>query len=260
MTLRPPSLLVTVALFAALASPLTAQDSPSAVTAADPAIEVEHLELMLDPLTKDELAAEATAWRDNVKAKVQEMSEIQISASKEEDDDARGILNEKLAELQDNKSSALKRFESVLTEFEEKGGDAGEFRTYSKAVSGINVQNGDTSTKISVVRGWLTSEDGGIKWAIWSRQFRSHPHHLLDHRVHRFQHRPPHHGQAPQLVRPAGAFHQQARQARHPLHRPARRPFLSRRECQRDPRPYRRRSVHHRLRPAGHARELRRRA
>ena len=92
MTIRPPFLPVTLALLAALAAPLAAENLPPAVTAEDPTIELEYLELMLDPLTKDELAAEATAWRDIVKAHVQEISETGIAAMKAENDAAVATL------------------------------------------------------------------------------------------------------------------------------------------------------------------------
>ena len=76
-----------LAILASLALPLLAQDNtsekqaPTALTTADPAISVSHLELRLEPLTKAELATEAEAWRNIVKANVQEMSEAQIDAS-----------------------------------------------------------------------------------------------------------------------------------------------------------------------------------
>ena len=170
MKLRFQIIPATLALLATLAFPLVAAEAipaePKASTTSDPEIKVEHLELMLDPLTKDELATEAEAWRDIVKARVQEMAGIQIAASKEQDPAAEKALNEKLADLQDKKSSAIARFDSVLTAFEEKGGAPEEYRTYAKAVSGIKIKNGDNSTKISVIRGWLTSKEGGIKWAL----------------------------------------------------------------------------------------------
>jgi hypothetical protein len=48
---------------------------------------------MFDPLTKDELATEAEAWRDIVKARVQEMAGIQIAASKEQNSEAEKLLS-----------------------------------------------------------------------------------------------------------------------------------------------------------------------
>lgn len=59
----------------------TAEAAPeayTAVTVGDPTIPVDHLELLLRPLTKEELAVEAAAWIGLVKGKVQEISEIEI--------------------------------------------------------------------------------------------------------------------------------------------------------------------------------------
>jgi len=58
-------------------------DKPNAVTTSDPEIPVEHLKLLVKPLTKEELVVEADAWRDLLKAKVQERAEQQIAVKKE---------------------------------------------------------------------------------------------------------------------------------------------------------------------------------
>ena len=47
------------------------------VTAADPRIPADYLELLVKPLTKEELVVEADAWRDLVKAKVQQVAQQQ---------------------------------------------------------------------------------------------------------------------------------------------------------------------------------------
>ena len=54
-------------------------EKPAAVTTSDPQIPVENLDLLVKPLTKEELAVEADAWRDLLKRKVQEISERQIA-------------------------------------------------------------------------------------------------------------------------------------------------------------------------------------
>ncbi len=49
-------------------------EAPAALTA-DPALKLDHLKLLLDPLTKDELLVEAEAWRDLLQANVQKIAE-----------------------------------------------------------------------------------------------------------------------------------------------------------------------------------------
>lgn len=57
--------------------------APKAVTTADAEIPFEQLQLLLKPLTKEELVVEADAWRDLLKQKVQEIAKIQIELLKD---------------------------------------------------------------------------------------------------------------------------------------------------------------------------------
>ena len=56
-------------------------DSPdyASVTAQDPLIQKDHLEILLTPLTQDELAVEADAWMELVKEKVRLISNAEIA-------------------------------------------------------------------------------------------------------------------------------------------------------------------------------------
>lgn len=128
------------------------------VTTGDPAISLPHLKLKLDPLTVDELAAEAQGWRDLLKAAVTEYSETAIAS--EEGGDA-----EALAKLQERKTALSTRLTAVLDAWEAKGGDPESIRTYNKAVSGVKASPEDVGAQVSAWKGWLSSEDGGIKWA-----------------------------------------------------------------------------------------------
>jgi small conductance mechanosensitive channel len=160
--IRLPLFLIAIA-----ALPVSAQEQPPApapVTTSDPSIKVDHLTLRLDPLTKSELAIEAEAWRGLVKENIQSLAEANIELSQTKDTNDSTALNEKLAKLQETKTALLKRFDTVLTEFEDKGGDAAELRTYASAVSGIKVADDAQGAKISAMRGWLTSEEGGVKF------------------------------------------------------------------------------------------------
>lgn len=69
----------------------TAEKVP--VTTQDPAIPKDQLELLLKPLTKDELITEADGWRDHLKTKVQQISLLRINLKQtqaEEKSDAAG--------------------------------------------------------------------------------------------------------------------------------------------------------------------------
>jgi len=173
-------------------------ESKPAITVADPNIPIGHLDLLLDPLTRDELLVEAKAWRDLVKAKVQRISAKEIAtrektkeiAAVEAEAEAKAETNvaakagasapateatqqhqeqkdeilETLTRLREERSALLERLKTVLDAYEEKGGDPKEYRQYATAVSGIKVEVTDTSATWAAVQGWITSKEGGIKW------------------------------------------------------------------------------------------------
>ena len=53
------------------------------VTVGNPEIPVEHLELLVTPLTKEELIVEADGWRDLLKANVQEIADLRIAVKEQ---------------------------------------------------------------------------------------------------------------------------------------------------------------------------------
>lgn len=63
-----------------------AAPQPQPVTTADPEISPDHLKLMVKPLTRDELAVEAEGWRELLKAKVQEISDLQIGVKEKHEE------------------------------------------------------------------------------------------------------------------------------------------------------------------------------
>ncbi len=189
--------------FGAESDAAAADPPPQSVTTANPEIPIEYLELLLKPLTKEELIVEADAWRDLLKSHAQEIADLRISMkerelqqeateedSAEEDgqtspseaaeppspdnataeeDDAAGEagmeLVERLPQMQEEKTHLGQRLELVLRELEAKGGDPQSYREYAAALSGIAMEVSDASSFWTVVQGWLTSETGGRRWA-----------------------------------------------------------------------------------------------
>ncbi len=168
-----------------------AADAPKPVTASNPDISVDQLKLLVKPLTREELAVEAGAWRDLLKAKVEEISQLQIgvkqqsqagggaeSTQPEEDEDAaadagdartdrQAELIEKLPQLQDQRTQLIDRLNVVLDAWEAKGGDVEEYRQYVAAVGGLDIDVTDASTTWAAVQGWILSEQGGQRW-LWN--------------------------------------------------------------------------------------------
>lgn len=184
--------------------PATDAKNPQAITTVDPTVALENLDLLLEPLTMSELGIEAVGWRDLLKASVQALSDAQLATRKknqeidaaadvaadtakvaetsqtevadaeteeaEKKDEKVDLLTE-MTELQDAKTSLLERFNLVLNNYEEKGGDPSEYRTYAQAVSGIKLEVDDLASSWAAVIGWLKSKEGGIKWALGLAKF-----------------------------------------------------------------------------------------
>jgi small conductance mechanosensitive channel len=191
----------TLILFLLCVGPLCAQDeisspppseepAPTAQTTSEPEIPLDHLELLLTPLTKDELLVEAEGWRDLVQAKVQEITNEEIatrvknqeiaeadaepSISEAEEDkkkEEKEQVLEELTTLREQKAALLERLGAVLDAYEAKGGDPTEFRKYATAVSGIKVEVTDVSATWAAIKGWVTSKEGGIKLGLNILQF-----------------------------------------------------------------------------------------
>jgi small conductance mechanosensitive channel len=180
------------------------------VTTGRPDIPVDELELLLKPLTKEELVVEAQGWMRLVAAKVAQISrsEIEVKQKNREIDKAGGAaeavraagedaeagaaapgekpdveaadaaareaeqqaeakteLLESINVLREERTALIDRANVVLEALEAKGGDVEEHRLYLAAVSGIEVDVSDVSAVWHAVSGWLTSGEGGIRWA-----------------------------------------------------------------------------------------------
>lgn len=150
-----------------LALPFSAALAAEAVTADDPAVSRDILALKLEPLTKDELAAEASAWQALLRGKAAAIAAAEIA--RRNGDAAADPAS--LQALRDEKAALLERFGLVLDAYEVKGGDPAEMRKYAAAVSGIRADVNDLGTTWQTLSGWLGSEEGGLKWLVRLCQF-----------------------------------------------------------------------------------------
>ena len=148
-------------------------DESAAITTADPDIPLEHLELLLAPLTQEDLKSEVEAWRDQVKSALQKIAEKEIAARDATEDDgaSREALLEELNELRNQKALLSERFTIAIDAYEAKGGDPSDYRKYALATAGLNVDLTDGSAVWSAVVNWLQSDTGGKKWFLKALQF-----------------------------------------------------------------------------------------
>ena len=137
-----------------------AETAPAPAAAVGDAVpSQDQLALQLRPLTSDELAEQAARWRDRLKKKVSEISTLKSQA-------AGGPPAAELSRLQEEQTQLISRLKTVLDEWERKGGDPQEYRLYSSAVSGLDVDVKNTAATVAFLKNWLLSPQGGIRWVI----------------------------------------------------------------------------------------------
>lgn len=110
---------------------------------------------------------------DAAKSKAAEEGEAIAGADKsvETKADIKTALIKHITGLMADRTALIDRFNVVLAELKAKGGKTEEYDTYIKAVSGIKVDVTDASATWTTITGWLTSAEGGFRWAVNFIQF-----------------------------------------------------------------------------------------
>ena len=127
-------------------------------------ISIAELGYRLKPLTKDDLSIEADGWLQVLKKHSEKLSNMHIAALKAENDEKAKLL-ESVSQLEEQQTVLADRFKSVIEEFKQKGGKVDDYEAYIAAISGIDLRLGAFRTNWALVSGWLTSTEGGLRWA-----------------------------------------------------------------------------------------------
>jgi len=151
-------------LLPAFASEESAKPKPAPTTTANPEISVKELQYRLVPLTKDDLQVEAEGWLGLLKAHAAKISQAQIDAMNAEGDAKEKLLAD-ITKLQEQQTALMDRVKAVIEELKAKGGEVDAYDKYLAAVSGIKVDVTDAGGTWTVLTGWLTSKEGGLRWA-----------------------------------------------------------------------------------------------
>ncbi|MCK5921759.1 MAG: mechanosensitive ion channel family protein, partial [Methylococcales bacterium] len=130
-------------------------------TATNPDISYNDLALILEPLTAEDLEKEAKDWQALVKAQIGSTSSYLIQTR--ENSESKTIQTQ-LANMRENGNALVERFSLVLSELEQKGGDAKGYRDYIGGLPLLNVDTSDVRSFTPAITGWLTSQEGGMKW------------------------------------------------------------------------------------------------
>jgi small conductance mechanosensitive channel len=97
-----------------------------------------------------------------------------MSGVKEAKNDEKVALLEQIAELREERTQLLDQLKAVLAALEVKTPESDsatlakiqDYKLYATAVSGVTIDVKDTTSAWLAIKGWLTSEEGGIRWAI----------------------------------------------------------------------------------------------
>jgi len=167
--LKPAAAIFTISLLfifllSAFASAESAEPKPAPTTTASPEIPVKELQYRLVPMTKDDLQVEAEGWLELLKAHAAKISQVQIDAMNAEGD-AKTTLLADVTKLQEQQTALMDRVKAVIEGLGTKGGEVETYDKYLAAVSGIKVDVTDAGGTWTVVTGWLTSKEGGLRWA-----------------------------------------------------------------------------------------------
>ena len=182
----------------------TGSEAAKATTTDNPVISLEELQIILNPMTKEELFVEADGWlmllqkaakqvsiaklkvlNDNKKIDTQEAKEEEANHSsaveKPEETKLDAITEHKedilgnLGQFRKDRRAIIERLNVVISEInrkiglDENGKELAEvmpYRRYIDTVGGIKLDLSDSKSTWLSVKDYLLSEDGGMKWLI----------------------------------------------------------------------------------------------
>jgi small conductance mechanosensitive channel len=142
---------------------------PLAAALTDPAIAADELNLLLIPLTVDQLAALAGEWLAIVQAKTQEVVEAQIRINRTAAESVEQAARDRLTALTEERRALFDRYSRVVDAWELKGGDPAAiatFRTYRSSIIVEETRNTDWRTLVAQALAWTTARDGGVQIAL----------------------------------------------------------------------------------------------
>ena len=117
--------------------------------------------------TKVASSIEGTNSLENIEQKQDQLEEAaeQLEENAEANSELKNQLVSNVTELEAERTAIIDRFEIVLDELQRKGGEINSYQDYIKAVSTLELDLEDTEGLGVRLMGWVTSEEGGIRWA-----------------------------------------------------------------------------------------------
>ena len=190
-----PLVLILSILLTINAIPIFAQETDqrqALLASTDPKISLDILDIMMAPLTVEELKTEADDWLKLIKAsahkvagaklrikslnqKQEEAENAPAGASVTKADAEKDSAMEELTNLRAIRTAEIDRLNIVLERINQKTGLGATgmeteavlaYRRYIDAVGGIKLDTTDVESSFAGIKGWFTSKEGGKRWAI----------------------------------------------------------------------------------------------
>ena len=159
-----------------IAFPVLAQDAESSKSPLEVKLQedltrdhtIAELQLLVAPLTLDQLAAEAEEWQafvQNAMSRIASLKVVAINADGEELE----RIHEQIIEVSNERNELVAQFLMIIESMETKGGDPEQIAMYRNYISGAiasELQATDLKTILSQALNWTTSRDGGVGFLI----------------------------------------------------------------------------------------------
>lgn len=133
-----------------------------------PLIDNEQLELLLLPLTEEQLASASAAWQRIVQEQTQDVVDATLKVG-EADGETADLFRERVAEIAEARRHMFANYIVVLNSWQKKGGSEEEiakYRAYRNSIIIEELRKADAETLGQRVLKWAAARDGGVEIAI----------------------------------------------------------------------------------------------
>ena len=170
------SLLVTATLACAAAPAASAQEAEAAPAEIDYALRkelsaehsVEELQLLVTPLTLEQLQTEADRWQGLLQEQMTRIANLKVAALNAEGEEA-ARLHEAINEATHERNKLVGKASVIADSMELKGAapeDLDPYRNYISGALASEIQATDAVTLFSQVLDWVASREGGVNLAV----------------------------------------------------------------------------------------------
>lgn len=142
----------------------TRPNPPQATTVSDVEIPLDHLHVILRPLTQDELQVELDAWMELLRSKIRVVGDTELQLKALGDNESTDALTEQLISIRTEERAIVERSQTVIDALKAKGGDVQTAEQFVTAVSAFSETTDTASFQAAVIAeitNWASRDDGG---------------------------------------------------------------------------------------------------